>query len=53
MSLLSSPLPKKTEAMKAHVLVFHDGQSEITTTTQLLTCGSIVHTAATCTMGEN
>lgn len=52
-SLLSSTLPKRTEAMRAHVLVFHAGQSEITTTIPLLTCGSIVHTAATCIMEGN
>lgn len=39
--------------MKAHVLVFHAGRSEITTTTRPLTCGSIAHTVATCTMEEN
>lgn len=52
-SLLSSPLPKRTEAMKAHVLVFHAGLSEISTTTRPPTCGSIAHTVATFTTEEN
>lgn len=51
--LLSSTLPKRTEAMRARVLVFPAGQSEITTTIPPLTCGSIVHTAATCIMEGN
>lgn len=51
--LLSSTLPKRTEAMRAHVLVFPAGQSEITTTIPPLTCGSIVHTVATCIMEGN
>lgn len=34
-------------------MVFHAGRSEITTTTPPLTCGSIVHTAATCTTEGN
>ena len=52
-SFFSSTLPKRTGAMKAHVLEFHAGQSEITTTIPPLTCGSIVHTVATCTMEGN
>lgn len=52
-SLFSSTSPKRTEAMRAHVLVFHAGQSEITTITPPLTCGCIVPIVATCTMEGN
>lgn len=52
-SLRSSTLPKRIEAMRAHVLVCHAGQSEITTTTPPVTCGCIVPIVATCTMGGN
>lgn len=53
MSLLSSTLPKRTEAMRAHVLAFHAGRSEITTTIPPLTCGCTVPIVATCTMEGN
>lgn len=52
-SLLSSILPKRTEAMRPHVLAFHAGQSKITTTTPPLICGYIGPIVATCTMEEN
>lgn len=51
--LLSSTSPKRTEAMRVHVLVFPAGQWEITTTIRPLTCGYIVPTVATCTMEES
>lgn len=51
--LLSSILPKRTEATRARASACRAGRWEITTTTPLLTCGCIVHTAATCITGGN
>lgn len=52
-SLLSSTLPKRTEATRARAWAFHGGLSKITTTIPPLTCGCIVPTAGTCTMEAN
>lgn len=51
--LLSFTSPKRTEATRARVLVFHAGRSEITTTTPPPTCGCIAPIVATSTMEGN